>query len=373
MFATRSLGVRCGRDGAAGGMKAPLRAAVALLPGLALTLALLARPAASSVMALARECAPFDAELAAHLGALGVGDEPSGLVLRGRQALIFGAGPSIVKFVGREHTEQKEAALQRPFVESCRREVDFFAALEGAGREDGARCAALAGLFPRVSLALCTPVSSSPADEAFALVMDDLSAQGFVQPPSLSEQAAASALDSLAALHAHYWGDAAVLAGDRGGFWPLERRPSHELDEHAAQARWAAVAAAFSSECRGLPQHLGRDLALAAQRLDAAVASTAVTMIHGDAKPANLFSRPDGDGDGGACKLIDMQWCGRGNPLSDVAYLLATSLDADLLQLAPAEGGGVEGTVDEDDAAAEAVFARLFASYSSSLLSRLGV
>lgn len=130
-----------------------------------------------------------------------------------------------------------------------------------------------------------------------------------------------------------------MLAGNRGGFWALERRPSEEMDAGAAQERWAAVAAAFSSECRGLPQHLGRDLALAARRLDAAVASTAVTMIHGDAKPANLFSRPDV----GPCKLIDMQWCGKGNPLSDVAYLISTSLHPDLLCRAPAAGGGGGG------------------------------
>jgi hypothetical protein len=323
---------------------------------------------AGSAMALAHECAPFERELAVHL-VLG-GAEKGGIVLRGRQSLIFGAGPRVVKYVGKQHTEQKiSAARQRSFVESCRREVDFYAALERSCREDGERCAALAALFPRVSLVLRTPVSSSPVDEAFVLVMDNLAAQGFVQPPSLTEQAAASALDSLAALHAHHWGDTAVLAGNRGGFWALERRPSEEMDAGAAQERWAAVAVAFSSECRGLPQHLGRDLALAARHLDAAVASTAVTMMHGDAKPANLFSRPDA----GPCKLIDMQWCGKGNPLSDVAYLVSTSLHPDLLRQVPAAGGGGGGcSVELDDAAAEEVVARRVAQYSASLMARLG-
>lgn len=333
-------------------------------------------PAAASctpVTALVRECAPFIEELTLALGPHVEGpqvEEPSDFVLRGRQALIFGAKrkSSIVKFVGREHTAAKPEALQRPFVESCRREVEFFRSLtgkpvDGDGDGNGNRPAALAELFPRVSATLATPVSSDCRDEAFALVMEDLYVAGYAQPPSLSEATAASALEALSALHAHFWADPAVLGGDRGSFWALERRPQEELDAVAAQERWAGVVSAFAAECRDLPLTLGRDLALAARELDAVVSSTAVTMIHGDAKPANLFSKTDG-----LVKLIDMQWCGKGNPFSDVAYLLCTSLDASLLK-----SGITTATEQEDDADAELVFARLIAHYERSLIARLNL
>jgi len=127
----------------------------------------------ASVMSLTQECEPFARELAAHLETLGTprsereAGHHSGLLLRGRQALIFGAGASgkIVKFVGRQHTEQKLEVMQRPFVDSCRREVDFFRSLENSraavgdlvmegGRQGGRESAssALASLFPQVEI-----------------------------------------------------------------------------------------------------------------------------------------------------------------------------------------------------------------------------
>ena len=187
----------------------------------------LAAESSVPVPALLRECSPFAEELMLALGSHAGGAEEEGaskFVLRGRQALIFGAGshgPSIVKFVGRQHTAAKPEALQRPFVESCRREVDFFRSLAGtggSGRAGGDGPHALAQLFPCVSASLATPASSDCCDEAFALVMEDLYAEGYTQPPALSEASAASALEALAALHAHFWSDPAVLAGDRGSY-----------------------------------------------------------------------------------------------------------------------------------------------------------
>jgi len=71
------------------------------------------------------------------------------------------------------------------------------------------------------------------------------------------------------------------------------------------------------------------------------------------------------------------QWCGMGNPLSDVAYFLSTSLDESLLLQSrfPLEeggsGGGRGGSVEEDDAAAERVVTRLLQKYEDSLGMRL--
>ena len=315
------------------------------------------------VMELVRTCAPFADEITAVLNPK-VSDHTT-FLLRGRQALIFGTmmcneGPTIVKFVGRQHTEAKPTALQRPFVESCRREVDFFKAQREHGFD-------LSALFPRVSMALATPVGEC-CSEAFVLVMEDLEAAGFSQPPSLQLKTASSVLGALAALHAHFWANADVMAGSRGSFWALERRPSEEMDPDAAQQRWATVVSAFAGECRDLPQFLGRDLALAARDLDAVVSSTAVTLIHGDAKPANLFTNPDKS----SVKLIDMQWCGKGNPLSDVTYFLCTSLDAALLKADACHNALAPASVEDDDAAAEGVFSHLIEHYLAALGARLG-
>jgi len=258
----------------------------------------LARPTPSmSVHELLQECEPFAAELARHLpeGAIA-----SDFVIRGSQALIFGAGGKVVKFVGRQHTAKKPGVMQRPFVQSCRREVEFFKSIRS-----GDERSSLAPLFPQTTLLLSTPESSDSCDEAFVLVLEDLFSAGYEQPPALDEAGAALALDALAQVHAHYWADAEVLRGDRGGFWPLERRPTAELEPEAAQVRWENVRTAFGACCRSLPPQLGRDIALAARELDDAVASTAVTLIHGDAKPANHFSSSLR----AAVKLIDMQWC----------------------------------------------------------------
>lgn len=162
--------------------------------------------------------------------------------------------------------------MQRPFVQSCRREVDFFRSIDDG---DSPR-SALARLFPQASLLLSTPVCDDCCDEAFGLVLEDLNAAGFTQPPALDEASAAAALDALAQLHAHFWADEHVLQGERGGFWPLERRPSAELEPVAAQERWENVIGAFDSVCRSLPQDLGRDIARAARALDRSALCPAV-------------------------------------------------------------------------------------------------
>jgi broad specificity phosphatase PhoE len=344
------------------------------------------------VLAAARSCEPFAAELVEHLQSQpALGAAPSVGVLQGRQALVFGAGSNVVKYVGRQHTERKPAPKQRVFVDSLRREVEFYRSMQTAAATD-AGAQGIAALFPRVSLALATGHDAGCAEcEAFCLVMDDLGPGSLAQAAALSETSAAAVLAALATLHAHHWGDAAVLAGERGGYWGLERRPSAELDADAAQRQWASVVAAFGGRARDLPPMLGRDLALAARRLDAVVQETAVTMIHGDPKPFNVFveQHDPGDSAGAAgllARLIDMSWCGRGNPLSDVAYVLAAALDVSLLMRGESEGtdgeaaggagcasaaGSAAAAVEADDAAAEAAVGRLLAGYEQSLLPRL--
>ncbi|MGB1598258.1 MAG: hypothetical protein ACPIOQ_36205, partial [Promethearchaeia archaeon] len=111
------------------GERAVMKLVARVLAAATLMSHVLAAESSVPVPALLRECSPFAEELMLALGSHAGGAEEEGaskFVLRGRQALIFGAGshgPSIVKFVGRQHTAAKPEALQRPFVESCRREV----------------------------------------------------------------------------------------------------------------------------------------------------------------------------------------------------------------------------------------------------------
>ena len=338
-----------------------------------------------AILAATRICEPFAAKLAEHLELQpDTGSVPSLGVLQGRQALVFGAGSSVVKYVGRQHTERKSAPKQRVFVDSLRREVNFYRSLQ----QEGAERPSVASLFPRVSLALATSRDADCAEcEAFCLVMDDLGQRSLPQAAALLEASAAAVLAALATLHAHHWGDATVLAAERGGYWGLERRPSSELDIDAAQRQWSSVVSAFAGQARALPPTLGRDLASSARRLDLAVQATAATMIHGDPKPFNAFLVKGDDGKLSA-KLIDMSWCGKGNPLSDVAYVLAAALDVSLLHSGGARTGSAAGdddtpergappddcaagSVEEDDAAAESVLQRLLAGYQRSLLAQL--
>lgn len=89
------------------------------------------------------------------------------------------------------------------------------------------------------------------------------------------------------------------------------------------------------------------DVVTHAEKLDTFVGKTAYTRIHGDCKGFNLFLNKTNDD----ILFIDMQWTGSGNPLQvrnptgicflnvflifknlqDVAYVLTTTLQADLL------------------------------------------
>lgn len=124
---------------------------------------------------------------------------------------------------------------------------------------------------------------------------------------SMDESQTAAALAWLAKLHAAFWGeraDAAVRDGlqPQGGYWYLDTRP----DEHE------------SMPTRGWE---GR-LRLAARAIDARLkAEPMQTVIHGDAKDANmLFSAaPDGSP---TVTMYDFQYIGKAPPTKDLAYAL---------------------------------------------------
>lgn len=71
------------------------------------------------------------------------------------------------------------------------------------------------------------------------------------------------------------------------------------------------------------------DRQLAGGQPDGSVSGAFHTLVHGDTKAENILftaGRPP------ACALYDLQYCGGGYGVKDVVYLLASSVDAGVLQ-----------------------------------------
>eukprot|EP00754_Rhynchopus_humris_P003872 Rhum_TRINITY_DN12007_c0_g1::Rhum_TRINITY_DN12007_c0_g1_i1::g.48570::m.48570 len=261
----------------------------------------------------------------------------AGSVVRGKNATIFavdvgGCGEQqprrvVVKRVTAQHAANKSGAVRDAFVRSAEREVAFY--------EEVAADAPMAALW-----ATARTAHRDAANGEYLLEMEDMYAAGFDQAPSLSAARVRSALEALAAFHARYWGGGRKGCGDggaaeqeeRGCFWPLHKRGAAETDPDAAGRHWEACREHYPDL---LPAGLAERVARAAVEIDAAVAATCVTRVHGDCKGPNLFfadGREETGGElGSRVRFIDAQWVGPGNPFSDVAYLLTAGLEAALL------------------------------------------
>jgi len=127
------------------------------------------------------------------------------------------------------------------------------------------------------------------------LLLEDLDEAGFPERRRhLSGADCSAALTWLAHLHGTFLGVAPSGLWFEGSYWHLSTRP----DERATMARgplWRAAGA------------LDRALCGARHR----------TLIHGDAKPANLCFGP------GGVAAVDFQYVGGGCGMRDVAYLLS--------------------------------------------------
>ena len=265
-------------------------------------------------------------------------------IVRGKNATIFavdvgvgGGGSSggprrvVVKRVTAQHAANKSGAVRDAFVRSAEREIAFY--------EDVAEDKPIAALW-----ATARTAHRDAANGEYLLEMEDMYAAGFDQAPSLSAGRVRSALQALAVFHARYWGGGRSSGGaeeqaERGCFWPLHKRGAAEIDPEAAGRHWAACREHYPEL---LPAGLAERVARAAVEVDAAVAATCVTRVHGDCKGPNLFfvdaeeQEAEAGGDlggnlGSRVRFIDAQWVGPGNPFSDVAYLLTAGLEAALL------------------------------------------
>ena len=129
------------------------------------------------------------------------------------------------------------------------------------------------------------------------LLLEDLDPAGFPhRSRGLDAAGLGTCLDWLAGFHARFLGEPADGLWERGTYWHLGTRPE-EWDRMPAGPLKEAAA--------------GLDAALAAART--------LTLVHGDAKPANFcFGLRPGDPVAG----VDFQYVGRGIGLVDVAYLV---------------------------------------------------
>ena len=119
-------------------------------------------------------------------------------------------------------------------------------------------------------------------------------------------------------MHALYWGDAradaAVASGlnPQGTYWYLDTRPDeyNKMPTDGWEGRLKLAAKAIDERLKDDPHQ---------------------TIVHGDAKNANMYFNPGGGGDETPrVSVYDFQYCGKANPMKDLAYLVTCSASKEM-------------------------------------------
>lgn len=159
----------------------------------------------------------------------------------------------------------------------------------------------------------------------FGLLLEDLTARGAQFPNVLKTISAAqirSLLDVLAKVHAPFWnsvrfagdlqwvggaldGDVAFLLNDAAAPYI-----QHEIDHQK-----------FKNELVGMIGWSGEELRKGMKAMHLHQRSLDQCLVHGDTHLGNCYLLPDGKGG-----LLDWQLMGRGHPMHDVSYIIATGL-----------------------------------------------
>ncbi|CAN8075912.1 unnamed protein product [Agarophyton chilense] len=191
----------------------------------------------------------------------------------------------------------------------------------------------------------------------FLFVLEDFGEQhGWYQSGLLGYDESIAAMDALASFHAFFWNgremdgyeDVKKSVWSQATYW-LPSRQASDCFEKLAQY-WNAHRERFGD--------VFDDVASVSNVIDAenfgemleryAMGSAEIvhgyglheehnerTLIHGDAKAANMFFRRTQGGGGDSVDLevglIDLQWCGWGHAGVDVAYVMACAVDAEVL------------------------------------------
>jgi len=146
------------------------------------------------------------------------------------------------------------------------------------------------------------------------LVMNDLKHAYPNSCVSLDLEHASAALSWLARFHALYW-QQELPPGlwPEGSYWRLSTRVE-ELED--IELEWL-------------------DLKQAARIIDKDLAEGCKfrTLIHGDAKAANFLFSTSSSGNGPVASAYDFQYCGSGDGMRDVAYLMCSSVGARVVQV----------------------------------------
>ena len=266
---------------------------------------------------------------------------PRNKIIRGMQANMFiiscknrnGEEKDVMvkRIVPLELPEKPSLEIWQGFIVSVRTEIEFYKQL----LEPENKC--IRELFPTIHTSLGTPkqLDETPMDTSFSIIMQDLGSE-YIQKPMMNYEEAKLVMNSLARLHAHYWGKVPETY-PRGSFWVLEKRKAFSEVENADRT-WNEFVDRFLDLETFHPdvRKIGSLLSSKAQMLDSLTASGANTMIHGDAKGWNFFFAKNelkaSSNKTHPFLFIDMQWTGRGHPLQDVAYALTTTLDEDTLE-----------------------------------------
>lgn len=236
---------------------------------------------------------------------------------------------------------------------------------------------------PRCFAADLRPSADAPIESKFALLLEDYApAQGWRQERLLSPSQARATLSALARMHALFTpaairrrAETANVAFDEeplyaaveaavwpaGAYWQPAMQPASQMTELAAT--WEGThAPRFAELFDARLAALGVDHATLGARLQAAAPEVGAeshpfgldassgaelrgkaakwrTLIHGDAKAANVFLREARDAaEGWEVGLIDFQWMGFGLGAVDAAHVVAASVDPETLGFGDAAG-----------------------------------
>lgn len=196
----------------------------------------------------------------------------------------------------------------------------------------------------------------------FIFFLEDFAPEdGWFQCGMLNFSQTASALDSLASFHAYFSNPTAMegysridkCVWDQGTYW-LPSRQAPDCIEKVPSC-WEKHVDNFGDAFDDIKfeepnvlnlRNFGQVLAKYARQCADSVHSYGKnthhperTLIHGDAKAANLlFRKPKVSVDDNKdledleVRLIDFQWCGWGHPVVDVAYLIVSSVHPSVLE-----------------------------------------
>ncbi len=159
----------------------------------------------------------------------------------------------------------------------------------------------------------------------FALLMENLTTRGAHFPTVLetvSIDRLQRLLETLALLHARYW-NASLLRQELAWLGnALEGDVAHLLNDAAAPYIQHEIdTQSFKTELVGKIGWTGSELQAGTKALHRHQMSLDQCLVHGDTHLGNTYFLPDGQ-----CGLLDWQLMGRGHPMHDVSYIIATAL-----------------------------------------------